>query len=374
MKLLIRSILREFISITFLVLFLFTAVFIIFATKRIFDVIDLIFNRDVGLLTILKIFGLLLPYVTSLTLPISLLVAGLVVFGRLVLDREWLAFQTSGISPGSVIVPLLILGIILSGGLMYSAEYVVPKCYRQARHLIYNAVNNITVTLKENTFNPIGNNVVLYYRTKTEADGIMHNIIVLYSEEKKLRRLFLAPRGKVSVDPKLGLIRLTLEHGMYHETVPTDSTVYYIGQFTKYEQNIAFTELLAQTEKLQLGPKEMQRVELITEINNRKAKNLPTERLEYELAQRPAKSFGAFIFVLLGIPLGIFWPRFGKSLGMAIELGFALCIPYFYYAIMTLGEDLARGKIIPFWFGAWLPNMTMGIIGLILLFQSCRQK
>ena len=374
MKLLIRGIIREFFLITLLSLLLFTAVFTLFATKRIFDVIDLIFNRNVGLPTILQIFGLLLPYFISLTLPISLLVAGLVVFGRLILDREWLAFQAGGISPWSVVSPILILGLVISGFLTYSSEKIVPQCYKQARGLIYQAVGNVAFSLKENTFNPIGKNVVLYYRAKDKVNGALKNLIVLYSEEKKLRRVFLAPRGKLEFDQNQGTILLQLEQGNYHETIPTDPAVYYIGQFAKYEQVISISELLPPEDKAKLGPKEMDRQELKTYIAARKQNQLPTEREEYELAQRPAKSFGTFIFVLLGIPLGIFWPKFGKSIGMAIELGLALCIPYFYYAVMTFGEDLARGQVFPMWLGAWMPNIIMGIIGFILLFQSCRQK
>ena len=374
MKLLIRGIIREFFLITLLSLLLFTAVFTLFATKRIFDVIDLIFNRNVGLLTILQIFGLLLPYFISLTLPISLLVAGLVVFGRLILDREWLAFQASGISPWSVVIPIIIVGLLISALLTYSAENIVPQSYRQARALIYRAVGNVALSLKENTFNPIGKNVVLYFREKDTANDELHNLIVLYSEQKKLRREFLAPRGKIQFDPNKGTILLELNQGIYHETVPTDTTLYYIGSFARYRQSISLSELLPQENKDKISPKEMNRIELQTYIIQKKQKQLPTEREEYELEQRPAKSFGAFIFILLGIPLGIFWPKFGKSIGMAIELGLALCIPYFYYAIMTLGEDLARGNVIPMWFGAWLPNITMGCVGFILLWQSCRQR
>jgi LPS export ABC transporter permease LptF len=374
MKLLIRGIIKEFLLITLLSLFLFTAVFSLFATKRIFDVIDLIFNRNVGIGTILHIFSLFLPYFIILTLPISLLVAGLVVFGRLILDREWLAFQAGGISPWSVVIPILVLGLAISILLTYSAENIVPQSYRSARALIYHAIGNVGLSFKENTFNPIGNNVVLYYRNKSHDSDEMQNLIVLYSEHKKLRRVFLAPRGKVKIDPSKGIINLELEQGTYHETNPSDSTVYYIGSFSRYRQTISLSELLPKTVQGKLSTKEMNRTELKAAIRQKQSDHLPSEREEYELEQRGAKSFGAFIFILLGIPLGIFWPKFGKSLGTAIELGLALCIPYGYYAIMTFGEDLARGRVISMWIGAWLPNIIMGIIGIFLLMQSCRQR
>jgi LPS export ABC transporter permease LptF len=374
MKLLIRGILKEFVVITLLSLFLFTAVFSLFATKRIFDVIDLIFNRNVGIGTILHIFGLLLPYFIGLTLPISLLVAGLVVFGRLILDQEWLAFQAGGISPWSVVIPILIFGLGISILLTYSAENIVPQCYRSAQALIYHAIGNVGLSFKENTFNPIGNNVVLYYRNKIRNSDEMQNLIVLYSEQKKLRRIFLAPRGKVQFDPDKGTILLELEQGTYHETIPTDSTLYYIGSFSRYRQSISVSELLPKTVQGKLSTKEMSRAELKAAILRKHSDQLAADREEYELEQRASKSFGAVIFILLGIPFGIFWPKFGKSIGTAIELGLALFIPYGYYAIMTFGEDLARGRVISIWFGAWLPNMIMGLIGIILLMQSCRQR
>ncbi|MFB3896718.1 MAG: LptF/LptG family permease [bacterium] len=352
MKLLIRGIIKEFFVITLLSLFLFTAVFSLFATKRIFDVIDLVFNRNVGFGTILHIFALLLPYFISLTLPISLLVAGLVVFGRLILDREWLAFQAGGISPWSVIIPILIFGLALSIFLAYSAENIVPQCYRSARALIYHAVENIGVSFKENTFNPIGKNVVLYYREKAADSNTMLNLIVLYSEQKKLRRVFLAPRGQVRIEPETGLIHLELEQGTYHETVPTDTAVYYIGSFSRYRQTISLSELLPKAIQGKLSSKEMTRAELKSTIRHKQANQVTSAREEFELEQRSAKSFGAAIFILLGIPLGIFWPKFGKTIGTAVELGLALCIPYGYYAIMTFGEDLARGRVIAMWFGA----------------------
>jgi LPS export ABC transporter permease LptF len=374
MKLLIRGIIKEFLLITLLSLFLFTAVFSLFATKRIFDFIDLIFNCNVGIGTILHIFGLLLPYFISLTLPISLLVAGLVVFGRLILDREWLAFQAGGISPWSVVIPILIFGLVISMLLTYSAENIVPRSYRSARALIYQAISNVGLSFKENTFNSIGNNVMLYYRKKAHDSDEMQNLIVLYSEQKKLRRVFLAPRGKVQIDPGQETIILELEQGTYHETNPTDSTLYYIGSFSRYRQSLSLSELLPKTAQGKLSSKEMSRAELITAIRQKHSDRLASEREEYELEQRSSKSFGALVFILLGIPLGIFWPKFGKSAGMAIELGLALCIPYGYYAVMTFGEDLARGRVIPMWFGAWMPNIIMGIIGMVLLVQSCRQR
>jgi lipopolysaccharide export system permease protein len=374
MKLLIRGIIKEFLVITLLSLFLFTAVFSLFATKRIFDVIDLIFNRNVGIGTILHIFALLLPYFISLTLPISLLVAGLVVFGRLILDREWLAFQAGGISPWSVVIPILIFGLVISLLLAYSAENIVPQCYRSARALIYHAIESVGLSFKENTFNPIGNNVVLYYRKKAADSDTMLNLIVLYSEQKKLRRVFLAPRGKVQIEPDKGIINLELEQGTYHETIPSDSSLYYIGSFSRYRQSISISELLPKSVEGKLSTKEMNRAELNATIHQKQTEQLPSEREEYELVQRSSKSFGALLFILLGIPLGIFWPKFGKTIGTAIELGLALCIPYGYYAIMTFGEDLARGRVISMWFGAWLPNIILGFIGIILLVQSCRQR
>ena len=70
----------------------------ILAAGNIMQSADMVINKGVELTQVIKIFLLFLPYVLIFTIPISVLSAVLLGFGRLSSDNEVIALRTSGIS------------------------------------------------------------------------------------------------------------------------------------------------------------------------------------------------------------------------------------------------------------------------------------
>lgn len=91
-------------------------------------------------------------------------------------------------------------------------------------------------------------------------------------------------------------------------------------------------------------------------------------RVEYH--KKFAIPFACIIFVLLGAPLALRFPRGG--VGMVIAASFAIF--GIYYMSLIGGESLGdRGTINPFW-GPWAPNLLFGLIGLWTLSRIGREK
>lgn len=90
---------------------------------------------------------------------------------------------------------------------------------------------------------------------------------------------------------------------------------------------------------------------------------------QVEIEKKFAIAAACVIFVLLGAPIALRFPRGGIGLTIGVSLGvFAL-----YYVGLTAGETLARGNLIsPFW-AMWSGNFIFLIIGLFLTARLGRE-
>lgn len=81
-----------------------------------------------------------------------------------------------------------------------------------------------------------------------------------------------------------------------------------------------------------------------------------------EIEKKFAIAVACFIFVLLGAPIALRFPRGG--VGMTI--GVSLAVFGLYYIGLIVGETMAdRNYVTPFW-GMWAANLILGVIGLAL--------
>ncbi|MEO1237696.1 MAG: LptF/LptG family permease, partial [Planctomycetota bacterium] len=93
--------------------------------------------------------------------------AATLVFIRLAGDNEILACSASGISYLKILAPVLALGVVLTGGMLYLANAVVPTFYRLAERTVEGDVISLLVTQlgQRQFFEFPGEDVVVY------ADG-----------------------------------------------------------------------------------------------------------------------------------------------------------------------------------------------------------
>ena len=83
-----------------------------------------------------------------------------------------------------------------------------------------------------------------------------------------------------------------------------------------------------------------------------------------EIHKKFSLPIACIIFILIGPPLGII----NKKGGFFIAIVFSFIFILLYYLFLIGGEEMADRNIIHGGLAMWLPNIVLGIIGLILIY------
>ncbi|MEA1964280.1 MAG: LptF/LptG family permease [Candidatus Aerophobetes bacterium] len=358
MKIIHRYILKEIIA-SFILGFLFFN-FILFITV-IFELTELIFIQDAPLLEVGKLILFKMPSFFSIVIPVSLLFATLLSFGRLSGDGEITALQSSGISLLYISKSLFIFTLILTLASLYFSAYLTPLCNRHYRKVYQKIVFlQPTIQIKERIIVDIGDRKLYAYHIKPGTNEMRKVIIYeFFPKGNKIPQISLAQEGKFSEET------LKLKEVSFYRFQKN----YQIAQQGKFDSQIIYLgKYLSQKEKMRKKTEEMDLKELREKIEEERLKENPDKRriraLSIDFHSRMAIPLAAFFLILIGIPLGIKVERGEKS----ISFGISLAIVIVYYLLFLAGEFLGKGGIIPPLIAMWLPNILLCILGILLNF------
>ena len=127
-----RYILKEHIAPFFYALFVITFLFLVDFLIRI---LSSILSKGLGWRVVLEILILNLAWMLALSIPMAVLVATLMAFGRFSSDNEVTAMKSLGISPFKAMLPVLIVASLLGGALVYFNNKILPEANFRAAAL-----------------------------------------------------------------------------------------------------------------------------------------------------------------------------------------------------------------------------------------------
>src|SRR5262245_29925169 len=93
---------------------------------RIYQLTNLVITKNVPVHLVLSLLLFMLPPFLTLTLPLSLLVAVLLVGGRLAGDFEVTAIRAAGISPLRLFRPFIVTGVLVTAIIMTLTLFLNP--------------------------------------------------------------------------------------------------------------------------------------------------------------------------------------------------------------------------------------------------------
>src|SRR6185437_13684446 len=298
MKILSRYILKEFLANLALGLIIFTFVLLL---DHLFELVDLLINKGVGVGLTLELLFFLLPSSLSLTLPTSYLLAALLTFGHFSESNEITAMRASGLGAWSYVQTPVWMAVAAALILFPFNATWAPHAHAHFRQLYVEVLQrNPLVRIEEKTFVEIGD-YHLYVNKRNRKTREMTGITIYKTPVEGAPLRIFAERGTASVAP-VRRVSFNLQDGRIEQIDPNHPDQWFFTGFKTYILTIPF-QTQAQSSDRALEEKDNR--ELRTEISALKLKHEPSPTLACEMNLRWALALTPLLFVGLGIPLAI---------------------------------------------------------------------
>ena len=210
MRILRDYILREIFPPLLLSLIIITFAFLV---GNLVKLADFVINKGVELVYVGEIFLFLVPSLLSMTIPMGVLTATLLAFGRLSSDNEIQAMRASGINLYKIALPAMTLGLILSLLSVPLNDKIVPGSHYKTRMLIKElGMRKPAAYLEAGTFIRGFKDYILFiYEIKYAKDRTIFNNIRIYQPQKNApTRTIVAKGGELISLPDKNAIKLKL--------------------------------------------------------------------------------------------------------------------------------------------------------------------
>jgi lipopolysaccharide export system permease protein len=361
-----RYITREILVPFLLGLAVFTGILLI---ARILKLVELIVNRGVPALQVLKLFSYIMPAFLEVTVPMALLLGVLIAFGRLSSDSEIVAMHTSGVSLYQLLRPVAAIAVVIYCVTLGLSMYARPWGNRQLRDALYSIAKvRASAGIREQVFNDDFTGLVIYVE-EIEPPGItLKRIVISDTRDAMQRNTVFAKLGIVINNEANQTLTLRLLDGTIHSFEPGGRS-YNKTDFSVYDLSLDLDTALARVRRHEREPRELTVGELRQAIATKAEAGTPALVEQVELHRKFAIPFACLVFAALGVPLGVQPTRAVRSRGFSTSLVLILS----YYLLLSLGESLGERGTLPPIVALWIPNLVMATLASTLLWRAARE-
>lgn len=360
-----RYILREILVPFGLGLAIFTLILLV---ARILKLVEMVVNRGVPALEVLKLFSYILPAFLEVTVPMALLLGVLVAFGRLSSDSEIIALKTSGVSLYHLLRPVASFAVVVYLIALALSFYARPWGNSLLHSSLYEiAKSRASAGIKEKVFNDEFSGLVLYVDRLEPPGNTLRGILISDTRDSAQRNTIFATVGFLVPNEQLHILTLRLLDGSIH-AFPNDHS-YHRTDFSVYDITLDLNTALANLRPREKDPSELSFRELAESIKAKTAAGQPRFGEMVEWHRRFSIPFACLAFAVIGIPLGIQPTRSVHSRGFMLSLA----LIFGYYLLLTLGESLGERAVLPAGLAMWLPNVLLTVMAVVLFGRAARE-
>lgn len=414
----------------------FGVITFLFAINQVLDLLDQVLSKGLPIEVLAEILMLSLAWMLALSIPMSVLVASLLAFGRLSADHEITAIKAAGISPLFMIRPMLILASLVTVVLVIFNNWVLPEAnYRAGGLLSSISRKKPTALLEEGRLINDFPGVQLWISEIDRRTGTLYGVRIYETPSNSPLRLTFADTAQIEYADRGATILLHLRHGstQYQDSKNQDKllqiqfarqtlavenvddrfdrrergyrgdremdvdTMWTIIQAADHKaDSLARPWKLSQDSVLKFWHKDSAQSK--TRPMNHSDSLLSFERArsaieqrknqinqlydEWKIAKEESAQYSVEVHKKFSIPFAaLAFVLVGAPLGImarrgGLGIGVILSLVFFvaFWALLMSGERLGDQRIIPAWLAMWSPHLLIVPIGIYLCYKMLRDR
>jgi lipopolysaccharide export system permease protein len=292
------------------------------------------------------------PQLLFITIPISLLLSVLLVYGRMNMDNEIVILRISGMDFKKISIPVFVLGIICFFSSIAVSFSIGPKSSILLKEKITHIIaTRASQAIEAGTFYTSFKDVVLLVKGK-KPDNVLDSIFIYDNRVKDEPRVLMAREAQLFTTDDL-------QTGMYmkdgYMNLSRGKTITELF-FDSYNMTLDLHAESQTPKKSDLTP-----MQLITHAREAK-RDKDRTALYLELHRRISLPVVCLLLVLFAPPLAMIAGKSGKLGGLA----FGLLVFAGYYMVLIYFENLVKAEKLSHYTGAWIPTLLLGVCAVIL--------
>ncbi len=209
-------------------------------------------GKDLDFVTIAKFMAYTIPVIVPLALPLSILLASIMVFGNMAENYEFAAMKSNGISLQRAMLSLTVVIFTLGVTSFVFANTVIPWGHLKQRNLRRNIAQvKPAMAISKNVFNQLGEINIKVADKSGDRGQYLTDVII--HKKNPLRSgnwtVIKSEKGELKSSLKSDIIQLVLSNGNYYEDLfvenPTKraSSPFVKSYFETYTLNVDVSAL-----------------------------------------------------------------------------------------------------------------------------------
>ncbi|PYJ59411.1 MAG: hypothetical protein DME24_12875 [Verrucomicrobia bacterium] len=362
--------------------------FVLLLSNVLREILSLLVSGQATIGLVLQAVALLVPWVLAFALPMGLLAATLLVFGRFSADQELTAVRAGGVSLVALVTPVLLLSAGLSCVSALVNLQIAPQCRVAYKNLLFHVglERSSSLIMEDRYLDDFPGNILYVARKSgTNLQGV--EVLGLDAEGRMTNRTHAA-RATVESDITNNRVVLRLYEVQRYDLVNFSS----VSELDVVSQTLTNKPSALPTLSVPLSDLTFRQLwQKLRDLEHLSAQARPIARASAEqlreqkrqletvkadltmpvlvqIHRQVALSFGCIGFTLIGIPLGIRAHRRETSAGVAL----ALILSLIYYSFIVLGQSLETRPDLAPQLIVWLPDFIFQAVGAVLLWRANR--